>query len=167
MNPQPQLSWTVSGGGTVDASGLFTAGNIADRYTLTASSGSVSSMANVVVISPVTAVTLIEPNGGQSYTIGDTIVVTWRANPDSIATIYVKLQVVFETFMISGQQSGLDAGDGLETSFSWAVPDSILDEFTFEMVPMPGSDQCIIQVSDYNLNYVDKSDQPFSIIADM
>jgi hypothetical protein len=50
MNPQPVFSWSVSGGGTIDSSGLFTAGSTAGGpFTVTAASGSVSGTASVTV----------------------------------------------------------------------------------------------------------------------
>ncbi len=48
--PQPSFSWTVSGGGTITSSGLFTAGSTAGGpYTVTATSGGVSGTASVTV----------------------------------------------------------------------------------------------------------------------
>jgi hypothetical protein len=52
MSPQPTFSWSVSGGGTISTSGLFTAGSTAGGpFTVTASSGSVSGTASVTVTS--------------------------------------------------------------------------------------------------------------------
>ena len=52
MITQPTLSWSVSGGGTVDAGGRFTAGSTAGGpYTVTASSGSVTGTASVAITS--------------------------------------------------------------------------------------------------------------------
>jgi hypothetical protein len=50
LSTQPSFSWTVNGGGTISASGLFTAGSTAGGpYTVTASSGGKSRTANVTV----------------------------------------------------------------------------------------------------------------------
>jgi hypothetical protein len=50
LTAQPAVTWTVSGGGTIDASGLFTAGASAGGpFTVTATSGSVSGTASVSV----------------------------------------------------------------------------------------------------------------------
>jgi Bacterial Ig-like domain (group 2) len=50
MNPQPTFTWSVSGGGTISSSGLFTAGSTAGGpFTVTAASGSVSGTASVTV----------------------------------------------------------------------------------------------------------------------
>ncbi len=50
MSPQPAFAWTVSGGGTIDAAGVFTAGSTAGGpFTVTASSGGVDGTASVTV----------------------------------------------------------------------------------------------------------------------
>ena len=52
MSPQPTFSWEVSGGGTIDSAGLFTAGSIAGGpFNVTATSGSVNGTASVTVTS--------------------------------------------------------------------------------------------------------------------
>jgi subtilisin family serine protease/PKD repeat protein len=71
MNPQPTVSWQVSGGGSISSGGLFTAGGTAGGpFTVTATSGSASGTAQITVTSA-------EP-------VATTIVVT-PANP-SVAT---------------------------------------------------------------------------------
>ncbi|MBD3238959.1 MAG: hypothetical protein GF331_00130 [Chitinivibrionales bacterium] len=49
LNPQPPMSWTATGAGTIDGAGLFTAGASEGAATVTASSGSVSGSAEVTV----------------------------------------------------------------------------------------------------------------------
>ena len=71
MNPQPTVSWQVSGGGSISSGGLFTAGGTAGGpFTATATFGSASGTAQITVTSA-------EP-------VATTIVVT-PANP-SVAT---------------------------------------------------------------------------------
>ena len=71
MNPQPTVSWQVSGGGSISSGGLFTAGGTTGGpFTATATSGSASGTAQITVTSA-------EP-------VATTIVVT-PANP-SVAT---------------------------------------------------------------------------------
>lgn len=50
-------TWTVSGGGTINSSGLFTANTVGGPFTVTAQSGSVSGTASVIVTNPTVAVT--------------------------------------------------------------------------------------------------------------
>src|SRR5204863_79546 len=51
MVPQPAFAWSVSGGGTIDQNGLFTAGASAGGpFTVTAQSGTVQGTATVTVI---------------------------------------------------------------------------------------------------------------------
>ncbi len=52
MSPQPTFTWSVSGGGSISSSGLFTAGSTAGTFTVTASSGGVSGTASVTVTAP-------------------------------------------------------------------------------------------------------------------
>jgi hypothetical protein len=53
MTTQPTFAWTVSGGGTIDSSGLFTAGSTTGGpFTVAATSGSVSGTASVTVTAP-------------------------------------------------------------------------------------------------------------------
>ncbi len=63
MNPQPTFTWSVSGGGTIDSSGLFTAGATAGGpFTVTAASGSVSGTASVTVTAtPVLTTITVSP----------------------------------------------------------------------------------------------------------
>jgi hypothetical protein len=50
MNPQPAFTWSVNGGGSINASGLFTAGDTSGGpFTVTAASGSVTGTASVTV----------------------------------------------------------------------------------------------------------------------
>jgi hypothetical protein len=59
--PQPTFTWTVSGGGAINGSGLFTAGSAAGGpYTVTASSGGMSGTASVTV------------TAASTFTIGET-----------------------------------------------------------------------------------------------
>src|SRR5204862_4073624 len=57
LTTQPSFTWTVSGGGTISAAGLFTAGSSAGGpFTVTASSGGVSGTASVTVVNSSPAV---------------------------------------------------------------------------------------------------------------
>ena len=61
LGPQPTLTWSVSGGGTVNSSGLFTAGSSAGGpFTVTAASGSISGTGSVSVSSTPTTVYRID-----------------------------------------------------------------------------------------------------------
>jgi hypothetical protein len=51
LTTQPTFSWTVSGGGTISSSGVFTAGSTAGGpYTVTATSGGKSGTAQVTIV---------------------------------------------------------------------------------------------------------------------
>ena len=78
---QPTFTWSVSGGGTISASGLFTAGTAGGGpYTVTAQSGSVTGTASVTVSSTPTAVyrincgstSAVSPFAADQYSSGGT-----------------------------------------------------------------------------------------------
>jgi hypothetical protein len=52
VSPQPTFTWSTSGGGTISASGLFSANTAGGPFTVTASSGAVSGTASVTVTAP-------------------------------------------------------------------------------------------------------------------
>jgi hypothetical protein len=69
LSPQPSFSWMVSGGGTINSTGLFTAGSAAGGpYTVTASSGGVSGTASVTV------------TAASTFTIGETNILSNNDN---------------------------------------------------------------------------------------
>ena len=49
MNPQPTFTWSVSGGGSINSAGLFTATTVGSNFTVTAASGGVNGTAKVRV----------------------------------------------------------------------------------------------------------------------
>jgi Bacterial Ig-like domain (group 2) len=52
MNPQPSFTWSVTGVGSIDSTGLFAAGSVPGSSTVTATSGSVHGIGSVTVTSP-------------------------------------------------------------------------------------------------------------------
>lgn len=80
LSPQPSLIWTVSGGGTINSSGLFTAGSMAGGpYTVTATSGSLSGTASVTV------------TAASSFTVGETNILS--TNDSGNGNLFVAQQV--------------------------------------------------------------------------
>lgn len=95
ISGQPSVTWTASGGGTISASGLFTAGSsTGGPFTITSSGGGVSGTANVTVSAapPVTyrvnaGGSAASPfaadqfySGGGTFGVGTTIVTAGVAN---------------------------------------------------------------------------------------
>ena len=77
LSPQPTFSWSVSGGGTISAAGLFTAGSTAGGpFTVTASSGSVNGTASVTVTSVPPDFTISVSPASQSVRRGNTATYT-------------------------------------------------------------------------------------------
>jgi hypothetical protein len=72
MNPQPAFNWSVSGGGSINSSGLFTATTVGTNFTVTAASGGINGTASVSVTAAPPVLTSIQvtpasasvPNGG-------------------------------------------------------------------------------------------------------
>jgi hypothetical protein len=62
MATQPAFTWSVNGGGSIGASGLFTAGSTAGNYTVTATSGSMAGTASVTVVAPVLTSITVSPS---------------------------------------------------------------------------------------------------------
>jgi hypothetical protein len=94
LTTQPGFSWSVSGGGTISSSGLFTAGTTAGGpYTVTAQNGGVTGTATITV----TQATVYQVNcggsasspysadqyysGGTAYSVTSTITTTGVTNP--------------------------------------------------------------------------------------
>jgi hypothetical protein len=73
MSPQPAFTWSVSGGGSINSSGLFTAGSTAGGpFTVTASSGSVNGTASVTVTAPPVLTTITVSPSSASVPTGGT-----------------------------------------------------------------------------------------------
>ena len=73
MNPQPTFSWAVSDGGSIGASGLFSAGSSAGGpFTVTASSGGVTGTASVTVTAPPVLTTITVAPASASVQAGGT-----------------------------------------------------------------------------------------------
>ena len=98
--PQPAFTWTVSGGGTIASSGLFTAGSTAGGpYTVMASSGSVSGTASVTV------------TAASTFTIGETSILGIGVN--GIANLLVAQQVTLgQTATISSMSFYVTTASG-------------------------------------------------------
>jgi PKD repeat protein len=98
LTTQPTFSWTVSGGGTISSSGLFTAGTTAGGpYTVTAASGGKSGTASVTVTVAVVTPTITTQPANRTVTVGQTasfsvvasgtapLVYQWRKNGTNIS----------------------------------------------------------------------------------
>jgi hypothetical protein len=75
MSPQPSFTWTVTGGGTISGTGLFTAGSTAGGpFTVMAASGAINGTASVTVTSgggPSGPVAAYSFNAGSGNTVAD------------------------------------------------------------------------------------------------
>ena len=100
LSPQPAFTWSVSGGGTIGAGGLFTAGMTAGGpYTVTATSGSVSGTASVTVTGLPAEFALSVSPASVSVRRGGTATYTVTVKPSNGFSGSV-------TLSLSGQPSG-------------------------------------------------------------
>ena len=112
MVPQPTFTWTVSGGGTISSSGLFTAASTpGGPYTVTAASGSVSGTASVTVTQTLTSISVSPPSASVAVS-GSTAV--YGDSPRSVGNPMVP-QPTF-TWTVSG--GGTISSSGLFTAAS-------------------------------------------------
>ena len=117
---QPTFTWTVSGGGTINTSGLFTAGTTAGGpYTVTASSGGKSGTASVTVAAASTTVYQINcggaaaspfkadqyGSGGTARTVTNTITISGITNP-APAAVYQSERYGNSTYTFPSLTSG-------------------------------------------------------------
>jgi subtilase family serine protease len=94
MSPQPTFTWSVDGGGTVSATGLFTATTAGGPFTVTATSGSVSGTAQVTVTeAPSGSFSLSVTPSSRTITRGDSTTYTVTINPTPGFTGSVTLSV--------------------------------------------------------------------------
>ncbi len=71
MSPQPTFTWSVTGDGTIDSSGLVTAGATTGTFTVTAASGGVSGTASLTVTAvPVLTTITVSPASASVQTGG-------------------------------------------------------------------------------------------------
>jgi hypothetical protein len=101
MSPQPAFSWSVSGGGTINSAGVFTAGSTSGgTFTVTASSGGVNGTASVTVTATgVADFSLSTSPTSQSVRRGNTATYTVTVNKVNNFTGSV-------TLSLTGQPSG-------------------------------------------------------------
>jgi serine protease AprX len=85
MNPQPTFTWSVSGGGSIDQNGLFTAGSTAGGpFTVTAAGGGKTGTASVTVTGgPTPDFSLSVSPASQTVPNGSTVQYTVTINPSN------------------------------------------------------------------------------------
>ena len=84
LSPQPSFAWSVSGGGTINSSGLFSAGSTAGGpFTVTAASGGLTGTASVSVTAapPVLTTITVAPSSASVHDRRDAAVQCDRARP--------------------------------------------------------------------------------------
>ena len=83
LNPQPVITWAISGSQTIGTNGNFTSGSDAGGpYTVTATAGTKTATATVRVVRPIT---ITVPAAAQACNVGDTLTITWT-KPATVLT---------------------------------------------------------------------------------
>ena len=81
MSPQPTFTWSVSGGGSINGSGLFTATTVGTNNTVIATSGSISGTASLTVTAPEANFSITASPSSQSVRQGNTASYTVTVTP--------------------------------------------------------------------------------------
>ena len=140
VDPQPvSFSWSVSGGGSIDANGFFTAGTTAGSFTVTANAesinGSTGFTVTPVVVSGSTLFSAYFNNGAGSGGNDDATPYNWTAAigtggvlDSTIANAADDAEVgVSQGVTTEGTNSGvpLVAGESTKGGFLYALPDAV------------------------------------------
>ncbi|MBD3239108.1 MAG: hypothetical protein GF331_00875 [Chitinivibrionales bacterium] len=108
------------------------------------------------------ALTVLSPNGAESFTAGETVTFRWRGDTERVTgvTVAVSLDEGESWSTISGETSiAAFEGDTDTGSFTWQVPSTLEGKSI-------ASTNCLVRVRDYmDLSLVDVSDGAFTLAA--
>ncbi|MDO8620645.1 MAG: GPI anchored serine-threonine rich family protein [bacterium] len=77
-----------------------------------------------VILAPKPSVTVLSPNGGEIYTVGDSVNITWKSSNFDSLTVWLTLADKYGTSVPGGK---LNAANIPNTgSYSWAIPSDIV-----------------------------------------
>ena len=99
------------------------------------------------------AITLLEPDPGTVYHVGDSLIVRWKINPLIVtAGVYFQLTVndgeSFFTIVPTTQHYPGPLYDGIQGRYAWHIQDHVYDVSLGDMALV--SQQCRIRVTEYN-----------------
>jgi len=104
------------------------------------------------------AVTIISPNGGETFGVGDTVAIKWTTNPDSSIDVMIYLTLELQQIPITTQASVYHEDDNWG-NFIWVIPAEM------NSVKIAGQ-QARIKIEDYDeKGMFDVSDASFMINA--
>jgi hypothetical protein len=119
------------------------------------------------VVAPVeqTLLTVVGPNGGETYSVGDTLVVEWQTDSSVLTEVEVHLSIngARDWISLTGDKT-VSAYDPGWPRYRWVIPTEVVDEGGTP-VALHGSSDCLIRVAPYDNQTVepDISDGPFGI----
>lgn len=90
-------------------------------------------------------IVLHRPSGGESFSVGDTMVIEYTADPEVNLGVIISLSTnAGETFDVLNETDALPTGSNL--TFSYAIPDSL---FGSDRSPGQVLSQCLLKLSNY------------------
>jgi len=116
---------------------------------------------------------LLSPNGGESYSVGDTMIISWAVDTNKIFNslhfdVSFDLGYTFSTINWNVMENRIYPTDttvhnGNVGTFLWVIPPEYYDPQYRQNFPTV-SDSCLVQIWEYDmLDNADISDDPFSI----
>ncbi len=115
-------------------------------------------------------INITSPNGGEAYSVGQTITITWQIETDKISGNVVfsfspdngvsRYEILSDKDIVPTNQ---DIYDGANGSVDWTIPDSLSTDYDPTISTI--SDQCkILALAPYEaFEYTDASDGVFSV----
>lgn len=167
--------WSASGGGAIDDFGLFRAGTAAGTFAVIATAAADTAKkgfatAVVAYSAPDTgdSMRVLYPNGGEIFSIGDTMPIAWRGGKTTFTGAVIELSTDRGlTWMQINNDSGMSVTDPRWGFCAWKVPSQLFnpDAGTGGAMVPTASGACLLRLRDYtDKNLSDRSDAVFTIV---
>jgi len=106
------------------------------------------------------ALKVCSPNGGEVFQVGDTLYIEWNADLNAIndAALYFSNNGGLD--WIDLNSASIEPGNRIWGRFPWVIPSSIN---VYEQNRPVASNQCLIRINDYDMQFEDLSDAAFEI----
>jgi hypothetical protein len=107
-------------------------------------------------------ITVISPNGGESFQVGGKIPVRWNAAGSELTgTIRIRIRCgTVDWYELTGNSISNNLGDT-----ALVIKDSVYNNILKKMIPLPVGNSCKVMVQDYFETYLyDTSDVAFTVI---
>lgn len=144
------VEWSVSIGGFVSDSGLFTSDGTAGEFMVTARSSPDTSVLAKATVCVYRDVRVKEPHEGDVYSVGDTLWIAWDA--DTIAVRSVSIEVSLDngrSWVLLNPEKTVNRGEPEWGHYWWVIPDSVSAAGSGVVTPAI-STSCLARVSKYS-----------------